>query len=55
MGDPIDVEWRGKYYPATILSAQGSGQYMIHYDGYGDEWNEVVGEDRIRERGAEEP
>ena len=55
-GSKIEVEWHGRYYPATVLTTTADGKTRIHYDGYGDEWDEDVGEDRIREpTGAEDP
>ncbi len=45
----IAVEWHGKYYPATVIGTTPEGLTRIHYDGYGTEWDEDVGEDRIRE------
>lgn len=47
-GEKIKVEWHGKYYDATVLSAAPNGKTRIHYDGYGDEWDEDVEEDRIQ-------
>lgn len=49
-GAAIDVEWHGQYYPATVLGPAKDGKVRIHYDGYGDDWDEDVGDDRIRER-----
>lgn len=49
VGSKIEVEWHGRYYPATVLATTPDGKTRIHYDGYGDEWDEDVGEDRIRE------
>lgn len=49
-GTPILVEWHGKYYPATVLTTTPDGLTHIHYEGYGPEWDEDVGEDRIRPR-----
>ncbi|MBX3225692.1 MAG: hypothetical protein KIT84_31055 [Labilithrix sp.] len=48
--DEIEVEWRGRWWPATIMERRGSGRFMVHYTGYGDEWDEVVGVERIRLR-----
>jgi hypothetical protein len=50
VGDRIQVTWKGKLYPAVILSVEGDGRYKIHYEGYGNEWDEVVGLDRIKGR-----
>lgn len=49
-GDRVQVSWKGKLYPAVILSAQGNNKYKIHYDGYESSWDEVVGTDRIKGR-----
>lgn len=50
--DEVDVEWRGRWWPATVLDRRGVGRYLVHYEGYGDEWDEVVGPERIRLRTA---
>lgn len=42
-----DVEWKGKYYPATILEQKGI-KYHIHYEGYSDSWDEWVTKERIK-------
>ncbi len=47
IGDEVEVEWQGSWYAAVIRERRGD-QWLIHYDGYGDEWDELVGEDRIR-------
>jgi hypothetical protein len=47
VGDKIQVEWGGHYYPATVLALQEANLVRIHYEGYGPEWDEVVGPDRI--------
>ncbi len=50
--DEVDVEWRGRWWPATVLERKGSGRYLVHYDGYSDDWDEVVTPERIRVRSA---
>lgn len=42
-----EVEWGGKWYPATILEKKDD-KFHIKYDGYGDAFNEWVGPERIR-------
>jgi hypothetical protein len=42
------VEWGGSYWPATILVRHGDGRALIRYDGYGPEWDEIVGPARMR-------
>ena len=53
--DEVDVEWRGRWWPATVLERKTSGRYLVHYDGYGSDWDEVVGPERIRLRTAPTP
>jgi hypothetical protein len=48
-GSPIEVEWGQKWWPASILQAQGT-QYLIHYTGWAASWDEWVTKDRIRSR-----
>lgn len=47
--DEVDVEWRGSWWPAVLLEPRG-GRWLVHYEGYTAEWDEVVTSDRIRER-----
>jgi hypothetical protein len=46
-GDKVNVEWKGDWYTATILET-GEGKYKIHYDGWGDEWDEWVTSSRMK-------
>lgn len=48
VGDRVRVEWHRSVYNATIVSVLGSERYRVHYDGYGSEWDEDIGLDRIR-------
>jgi hypothetical protein len=50
VGDKLNVEWKGKTYPATVIGVAGPDKYRIHYDGYESSWDEVVGPSRIRGR-----
>ena len=50
-GQSVQVEWRGSWYAATIVAVLDGGQYHIHYDGWGDEWDEAVDALRIRTEG----
>jgi hypothetical protein len=47
VGDRVRVRWRGSTYTATIQAMPGPGKLLVHYEGYGSEWDEVVPEDRI--------
>lgn len=63
VGDRVEVEWQGRWYPAVLVEARGpdaEGRWLIHYEGYQESWDEEVGPDRIRaltehEEPAEEP
>jgi hypothetical protein len=48
LNDRVRVEWHGQIYPATITGIVGPEQYRVRYDGYGPEWDEVVGLSRIQ-------
>jgi hypothetical protein len=50
IGDAVEVEWQNDWWPAHVLTvvAQFPPTYRIRYDGYGSEWDEDVGLDRIR-------
>jgi hypothetical protein len=50
-GDKADVLWQGSWYPATVLHGNGD-RCFIHYDGYESSWDEWVGPDRIKLKGA---
>jgi len=53
-GDTAQVLWKGTWYPATVLKAKGT-ECFIHYSGYGSNWDEWVGPDRIKVAGASAP
>lgn len=47
VGDKIEVEWKGSYYQAEILSKTG-GLFRVHYIGFGTSWDENVTTSRMR-------
>jgi hypothetical protein len=49
VGERVEVEWQGSWWPATVLEVHAE-RYLVHYDGYGSEWDELVGEERVRDR-----
>ena len=52
LGDRVRVEWHGSLYPASIVAVLGDDRYRVHYEGYGDEWDEDIPMSRIqRKRG----
>ncbi|MCZ6705289.1 MAG: hypothetical protein O6942_05255, partial [Bacteroidetes bacterium] len=52
IGLRVDVRSRGRWFPATIVGAYGSGLWQIHYDDSPDDWDEVVTNRRLRVRPA---
>jgi hypothetical protein len=55
VGARVDVMWSGNWYPAMVKEVRGDGRWLIGYDGYGSSWDQEVGVDRIRARGAPAP
>lgn len=47
VGAAVEVKWKRKWYPATVLAVQ-NGIHHIQYQDYGPEWNEWVASKRIR-------
>lgn len=47
IGDPVEVEWSGTWWKATVLDVNGADT-LIRYDGYGSSWDEWVTPPRIR-------
>jgi hypothetical protein len=45
----VEVRWVGKWYRAEVLERRDDGTTCIHYIGYGQEWDECVLPERIRE------
>lgn len=54
VGTVVEVLWPqdGVWYDATVRESR-LGVHRIHYEGYGEEWDEWVSADRIRARGAD--
>jgi len=48
-GTSVSVLFEGKWYPAKVLDSN-AGMHYVHYDNYGDEWNEWVGKNRIKKQ-----
>jgi len=49
--DQVDVEWRGSWFPAVVLERRGA-RWLDHYEGYSEDWDELVPDERIRRRTA---
>jgi hypothetical protein len=50
VGQSVEVEWEGSYWAAEIVSAQ-NGLFKVHYSGWGNEWDEWVELNRLRQAG----
>ena len=48
-GAKVQVEWKGKWWPATVLDGR-LGIHYTHYDGHSEVWDEWVSPKRIRPR-----
>ncbi len=46
-GRAVQIEWRGAWYPGKVLRQRGH-RYLVHYDGFGGEWNEWAPASRVR-------
>ena len=49
-GDQVDVEWKGEWWKALVTQVSAGPRYKIHYVGWSESWDEVVGPERIRPR-----
>jgi hypothetical protein len=53
LGDDAMVLWGGKWWQATVVEVNPSRtRCKVHYKGYGENWDEWVGPDRIRTQSA---
>ena len=49
VGDKAQVLWGGKWWSAKVIGVNKAGnRCKIHYKGYGSNWDEWVGPNRIR-------
>jgi len=48
VGDHVRVEWKDRFYPAQIVDVVGKERYRVHFEGYGTEWDEIVGLHRVQ-------
>lgn len=46
-GDAVKVEWKKKWWPAKVMKVEGDFAY-VHYDGFGEEWDEWVTGKRLK-------
>jgi hypothetical protein len=48
-GDEVDVRWGGKWWSGVVREVRDDFA-LVHYEGWGDEWDEWVGRPRLRPR-----
>jgi hypothetical protein len=48
-GEAVEIEWKKKWWPGAILDVRDDFA-LVHYDGFGDEWDEWVTAKRLRAR-----
>ena len=46
-GTKMQIEWGGRWLPVTALQDSSEGPIQIHWDNYGDSWDEPVNRDSI--------
>jgi hypothetical protein len=47
-GTHVTVNKNGQWLPGTIVQPLGADRFTVAYDGFGPQWNEAVGMDRIK-------
>jgi hypothetical protein len=47
IGQKLEVEWHGSWWPAEVIEKR-SGFFKIHYTGWGSEWDEWIEPSRMR-------
>lgn len=53
VGDVVQVEWSGEWYPADVLGVEEDGQLRIHFRGFSDRWDTTVHRVRVQLPGPE--
>lgn len=48
-GQGVEILWGAKWWKGRILAVdEANGKYRVHYDGWGDNWDEWVTPDKLR-------
>lgn len=50
-GDEVAVLWGECWWPARVVGVETAKRWRIHFDGWGEHWDEVVGPKRLRPQG----
>jgi hypothetical protein len=48
VGQIVQVQWGGGWYPADILTAEADGRFRVHYRGWSDQSDESVPREKIQ-------
>jgi hypothetical protein len=51
-GERVAVEWGGRWWPAVVVQPIGATEWRVHFEGWGQNWDTVVGPSRIRQASA---
>jgi len=54
-GPDVEVLYGDVWYPASVVRQTAPDRWRIAYAGYGHEWDEVVGPERLRPPGSGQP
>lgn len=46
-GQRVRIQWGGSWYDGAIVAVQGPNRFLVHYEGWSDASDEVVGTDRL--------
>lgn len=52
VGDSVEIQWEGSWFPGQILEVLSDGVFKIHYSGFDSSWDEVVTAVRVRAPGT---
>lgn len=47
-GEPLFVEWGGSWWKASVITTLPDGRTVIHYTGWGEDYDEIAKPKRIR-------
>ena len=48
-GQGVEILWGAKWWKGRILAVdEAAGKYRVHYDGWGDNWDEWVTPEKLR-------
>lgn len=55
VGAKVYVEWRGRWWRASVREVVAPGRWLVSYDGWARSWDETVGPERIVAQDATPP